>query len=128
MRLIEESASTSQAGSLSSCPRRYRFENFGRRLSSRQNKTRTRTGLLLLCTGRHALQQHISDDLYCLYRQLSLIREGAIESDSLYTIGDPAMTRQRLFGDIAPVYDEVGLSRQTTALKGLGLEPLVIEH
>ena len=38
------------------------------------------------------------------------------------------MTRQRLFGDIAPVYDEVSLSRQTTALKGLRLEPLVIHQ
>ena len=55
-----------------------------------------------------------------------LDKKGAIESDSLYTVGDPAITRQRLFGDIAPVYDEVSLSQQKTALKGL--EPLVIEH
>lgn len=27
---------------------------------------------------------------------------------SLYTSGEPTQTRQRLFGDIAPIYDEVG--------------------
>ena len=81
------------------------------------------------CCPQGAMPCNSESAMTCTACTGSLADKGrAIESDSLYTIGDPAMTRQRLFGDIAPVYDEVGLSRQTTALKGLGLEPLVIEH